>query len=105
MSYHYIGSELELFASAANWKTYLGVVLRRFVVGRVLEVGASIGSNVSYLHNDRVCEWTCLEPDPDLAARIEERLASGQLPANCRAVTGTTASIDGSMLFDTILYL
>jgi len=68
MSYHYIGSELELFAAATNWKAYLGGVLRRFVLGRVLEVGAGIGSNIPYLHNDLVAEWTALEPDQILPA-------------------------------------
>jgi len=105
MSYHYVGSELELFAAATNWKAYLAGVLRRFVVGRVLEVGAGIGSNISYLHNDLVSEWTALEPDADLARRIEERLGTSQLPANCRLVNGTIASIDSAARFDTILYL
>jgi len=105
MSYHYVGSELELFAGATNWKTYFGSVLRRFVVGRVLEVGAGIGSNIPYLHNDLVTEWTALEPDADLAIRIEERLAKGELPANCRLINGKVASVDSEALFDTILYI
>ena len=105
MSYHYVGSELELFAGATNWKTYFGSVLRRFVVGRVLEVGAGIGSNIPYLHNDLVTEWIALEPDADLAIRIEERLAKGELPANCRLINGTIASVDSEALFDTILYI
>ena len=105
MTYHYIGSELELFAGATNWKAYLGGILRPFVVGRVLEVGAGIGSNVSYLHNALVREWTCLEPDADLARRIEGRLRAGELPADCRVAEGTIASIDAAALFDTILYL
>jgi len=105
MTYCYVGSELELFAAATNWKAYLATILRPLVTGRVLEVGAGIGSNISYLHNGLVREWTCLEPDPNLARRIEERLATGQLPANCRMVTGTIASIDSAALFDTIVYL
>jgi hypothetical protein len=105
MSYNYIGSELELFAAATNWKVYLAGILRPFVVGRVLEVGAGIGSNISYLHNGLVREWTCLEPDANLACRIEGRLGTGELPANCRVVKGTIASIDAAALFDTILYL
>jgi Methyltransferase domain len=105
MSYYYIGSELELFAAATNWKAYLGGVLRRFVLGRVLEVGAGIGSNILYLHNDLVTEWTALEPDANLARCIEQLLTAGQLPANCRLVEGTIASIDAAALFDTILYL
>ncbi len=105
MSYHYVGSELELFAAANNWKAYFGSVLRRFVIGRVLEVGAGIGSNISYLHHDLVTEWTALEPDPDLAGHIEERLARGELPVNCRLVNGTIATVDSAALFDTILYI
>jgi SAM-dependent methyltransferase len=105
MSYHYVGSELELFAAAINWKAYVASVLRRFVIGRVLEVGAGIGSNIFYLHNDLVSEWTALEPDADLAGRIEERLARGELPANCRLVNGTIATVDSAALFDTILYI
>ena len=105
MSYHYVGSELELFAAATNWKAYLASVLRRFVIGRVLEVGAGIGSNILYLHNDLVSEWTALEPDADLALRIEERLARAELPPNCRLVNGTIATIDSAALFDTILYI
>ncbi len=105
MRYHYVGSELELFAAATNWKAYWASVLRRFVIGRVLDVGAGLGTNISYLHNDLVTEWTALEPDADLAGRIEERLARGELPANCRLVNGTIATVDSAALFDTILYI
>jgi methyltransferase family protein len=105
MSYHYVGSELELFAAATNWKAYLAAILRRFVAGRVLEVGAGIGSNTTCLHSGLVCEWTCLEPDANLASQIEDRVGTGQLPANCRVITGTIASIDAAARFDTILYL
>jgi SAM-dependent methyltransferase len=105
MSFHYIGVELEIFAAAANWKTYIAHSIVRFVSGRVLEVGAGIGINTVFLHNDRVCEWTCLEPDNDLAGRIEERLRHGELPQSCRVVNGTIASFDGAARFDTILYI
>jgi SAM-dependent methyltransferase len=105
MSYRYVGAELDLFLAAANWKAYVAQVLGRFVGGRVLEVGAGIGGNTGVLHNRRVREWVCLEPDPELAGRIEERLISGELPPNCRVVNGTIAAIDSAVRFDTILYL
>lgn len=105
MSYQYVGSELELFSAATNWKAYLATLLRPLAVGRVLEVGAGIGSNIPYLHNGLVRGWTCLEPDGSLARCIEERLARRELPANCSVVTGTIASIDADALFDAILYL
>ncbi len=105
MSRHYIGSELELFAAATNWKTYLAAILGRFIAGRVLEVGAGIGANIAYLCNPRVDNWTSLEPDPDLARRICRRIDSGEPPSPCRVVTGTIGDIDPTVTFDTILYL
>jgi SAM-dependent methyltransferase len=105
MSYHYVGSELELFAAATNWKAYIAQVLGRFISGRVLEVGAGIGSNTAHLDNARVSEWTCLEPDPDLARLIGGRGQVGEVRATCRVVTGKIEDIDRAALFDTILYL
>jgi SAM-dependent methyltransferase len=105
MSCHYVGTELERFAAAANWKSYFGALLRPFCGHRVLEIGAGIGSNVPYLWSDRVCEWTCLEPDPVLAGRIKERVAGGALPASCRVEIGTIARIEPAACFDSILYL
>ncbi|HUC70791.1 MAG TPA: class I SAM-dependent methyltransferase [Stellaceae bacterium] len=105
MSYRYIGAELDLFAAAANWKAYMARRLRPFIGGRVLEVGAGIGGNTVFLHNARVRGWICLEPDPDLAGRIERRLEAHELPPGCRVVTGTTAAVDPGAGVDTILYL
>jgi len=105
MSAQYAGTELELFASAKRWKAYFAQALAPFVGGRVLEVGAGIGSNVPYLHGGGVREWTSLEPDPALARRIEERVASGELPRDCRVVVGTLGGIADRARFDTILYL
>jgi len=105
MSYRYVGVELDVFAGAVNWKTYAAQKIERFISGRVLEVGAGIGANVRFLLNRRVCEWTCLEPDPDLAGRIKVRLLRGDLPPRVCVVAGTMASLDRSLQFDTILYL
>jgi SAM-dependent methyltransferase len=105
MSHRYVGSELELFSAAKTWKTYVASVLGRFIGGAVLEVGAGIGSNIPYLYNGRVGEWTSLEPDPDLAGCIEQARAAGALPPGLRVVAGTTDSIDTAARFDTILYL
>jgi len=105
MSHRYVGSELELFSAAKNWKTYVASVLSRFIGGTVLEVGAGIGSNITYLHSGRVCEWTSLEPDPDLARCIAQARAVGALPADLRVIAGTIDSVDTAARFDTILYL
>ncbi|MGH7044820.1 MAG: class I SAM-dependent methyltransferase [Stellaceae bacterium] len=105
MSYHYVGSELELFATATNWKSYLASVLDPFVTGRVLDVGAGIGTNIAYLCNPRVVEWTSLEPDPDLAQQIGAANALRRSLAPCRVATGTIGDLDPALRFDTILYL
>lgn len=105
MSHRYIGGELELFAAATNWKTYLAAVLGRFITGRVLEVGAGIGANIAYLRNPNVTAWTSIEPDRELADRISQRVRGGELPPACRVVSGTIGDLDPALRFDTILYL
>jgi SAM-dependent methyltransferase len=105
MNQAYVGSELELFAEATHWKSYFSSIVRPYVAGHVLEVGAGIGANVPYLYNDRVSSWTCLEPDPLLARRIEQHPAGKGPPQSCRIVLGTIDSIAETSHFDTILYL
>ena len=105
MTQHYVGGELELFATALNWKSYFAQVLRPFIAGRVLEVGAGIGANIPHLYGDSVREWTSLEPDLSLANEISTAVVGGILPANCRVITGTLDSIEPTLLYDTILYI
>ncbi len=105
MSYVYEGSELDLFAAARNWKTYVARELAPFIGGLVLEVGAGIGSNVPYLWSPRVDEWLCLEPDEAMARRIADRVAGGELPSNCRVRASGIAGLPAEPGFDTILYL
>lgn len=104
MTCRYAGGELELFAAAHCWKTYVGRVLKPFIGGRILEVGAGIGGNIPYLANDSVRDWTSLEPDEDQARRIAERAARREI-RDCRVITGTIADIDAAARFDSILYI
>jgi SAM-dependent methyltransferase len=101
----YVGSELELFAEARNWKRYLANRLRPHVGRRVLEVGAGIGGTTSFMCQGSEVSWVCCEPDRSLADRIEEKIASHALPANCSVHCGTTADIDRDSRFDTIIYI
>src|SRR5205823_1609577 len=105
MTEHYVGGELEMFATAVNWKSYFASVIRPFIAGRVLEVGAGIGANIPYLCTETVTEWMSLEPDPDLAGQISEAVAHGTLPARCRVAIGTLDDIDAGAHYDTILYI
>jgi len=98
--YQYEGAELDLFEKAANWKTYWSGRIARYVRGDVLEVGAGIGANTALMDGRQFISWTCLEPDAALAARIELPPAGRR-----RSIVGTTASLDPSDLFDSILYI
>ena len=48
-SYIYIGSELELFREAQNWKDYYYRMIRCHLGAEILEVGAGIGSTTKVL--------------------------------------------------------
>lgn len=104
-AFQYAGSELELFQRAYNWKAYWARHLAPYVHGKVLDVGAGIGANVSALSSPRVTGWTCLEPDGTLVETMRARQAKGELPANCGIRQGTLASLENKETFDTIVYI
>lgn len=97
----YCGSELELFSKALNWKRYYSRFLKPKIRGRVLEVGAGIGSNIHCLITENVTDWVSLEPDASLLA---------QIPADVEGINitrrhGTLKDLPESELFDVILYI
>ncbi|OKH19666.1 methyltransferase type 12 [Hydrococcus rivularis NIES-593] len=100
----YVGTELELFAQAKNWKDYLRVLLRRYIKGNVLEVGAGIGSNTRLLCRSQYQKWICLEPDTQLFQGLESSIKANGI-IDCFASNGTIDSLQEEQLFDTILYL
>lgn len=101
----YIGSELELFAEAANWKKYLKAELSPYLGESVLEVGAGLGGTTSFLCGGTARRWLCLEPDTGLAAELVSKIGSGALPGVCEALNGTIADLGADDFFDTILYV
>lgn len=103
--YAYVGTELDVFARATRWKTYYGSFLRPFLSGDVLEVGAGLGATTRVLCDGTARSWLCLEPDPSLAAKIDESIRSGAIPACCRVLAGDLASLPEETRFDAILYL
>jgi 2-polyprenyl-3-methyl-5-hydroxy-6-metoxy-1,4-benzoquinol methylase len=92
----YIGTELEIFQHARNWKAYYGRQLRPFLGNEVLEAGAGIGATTAALITDAQKRWVCLEPDASLAASIPRS-------AQIEVVVGTTADVREQ--FDSVLYL
>lgn len=104
-TYQYVGSELEVFSHARQWKTYYSGLLRNYLGKQVLEVGAGIGTTTEFLCSGAHETWTCLEPDPQLAEDIEKRRQLGILPSCCRLLVGTLADCDPESKYDTILYI
>ena len=105
MSYVYVGTELDLFASAEHWKSYVRRQVRPFLGRQVLEVGAGHGGTTRVLCDDRPERWVCLEPDSSLADRLIASISAGELPDCCEARIGTLADLDEGDRFDTILYM
>jgi hypothetical protein len=105
MNLCYPGTELELFAAATNWKSYVAALVGPYIGETVLDVGAGIGGHVPFLFKPGVRDWVCLEPDLELASRIARRIAEGELPAACRVVSATLDQINEVERFSTILYL
>ncbi len=101
----YVGSELELVSRYHNWKEYLSGIMRPYVRGCVLEVGAGIGSVTRMLCGRSSERWVCLEPDPTMSAMLQSRIREGLLPACCEVVTGMLADVPKGETFDTILYV
>lgn len=100
--YSYVGSELELFIKATQWKNYWASRVRPFVHGNVLDVGAGLGATFDYL-GDSAERWTCLEPDPALCEQLSARLASHPRPP--RVQCGTLDALSGDERFDSIVYI
>jgi SAM-dependent methyltransferase len=101
----YIGRELELFEKAHHWKSYYGKMLRPYLRGSVLEVGAGIGGTTTALCDPSIANWHCLEPDPLLSAQIQKKIDDGVLPKNVTIGTEYTFQLEQREQFDAILYM
>jgi SAM-dependent methyltransferase len=104
-NFRYVGSELELFAGAHNWKSYWSSQIRPFVVGDTIEVGAGIGANTRYLDRDGNRRWVCLEPDSRLIAQLTENLAQTTGSRKYEIACGRIQTLGDTREFDTIIYI
>src|SRR5258706_8672683 len=100
-SFQYMGSELEIFAHASHWKSYVQSKLRPYLVGDILEVGAGIGGTTRALNDGTQKRWVCLEPDSAFAEKIG---CLSQL-RNCEIRVGMLPDIKAQEKFDAILYI
>ena len=103
--YHYPGEELDVFALAHNWKTYVRSVVGEALTGDVLEVGAGIGATTRVLCDGRQRSWTCLEPDRDLVAALRKSIAEAHLPLAPQVMVGTISDLPPAPLYDAIVYM
>lgn len=101
--FRYVGAELDLFADAANWKSYWASQIQPYLHGDVLEVGAGIGANTSYLRPKGPGSSVSVEPDAELAAHLEEKFRTLSSERPHVALCGTTSALSGE--FDTVVYI
>ena len=104
-AYHYVGDELDLFARASHWKEYVRYCLMPHIRGSVLEVGAGIGGTTTFLRPSDHRDWRCLEPDPKLAAVLEQTLRQKWPRFEPDVLVGPIEALPGEQSFDTILYI
>lgn len=100
-SFQYMGSELEIFAHATNWKSYVRSQLRPYLVGDVLEVGAGIGGTTQAINDGTQRRWVCLEPD----AAFAEQISSLPHLQNCEVRVGMLPDLNPQERFDAVLYI
>ena len=101
----YIGSELEIFKHAVNWKRYYGELIRPYLGTTVLEVGAGIGATTEVLLTAEQTRWVCLEPDSSLVDEIVKKVSNGTLPPICEPRVGDISCLGEGELFDSVIYI
>lgn len=103
--FSYIGTELEIFNHATEWKSYYGKHLLPYLGSEVLEVGAGIGGTTKVLCAGEHRRWVCLEPDTTLITQINRQIADGELPPFCEARAVSSAELAADEKFDSIIYI
>jgi cyclopropane fatty-acyl-phospholipid synthase-like methyltransferase len=104
-SFIYSGTELDLFASARNWKAYWTRVIDPYLGQNVLELGAGIGATAQALRYRSYARWLSVEPDAAMVRMVKQTIHAGNLSPNHEVVCGTSLDVSGDERFDTVLYI
>jgi SAM-dependent methyltransferase len=100
----YVGTELELFATATNWKNYIAKKLRPYIRGSVIEVGAGLGGSTKYLCDRSIGRWLCLDPDANHVSYLKDLISARKLPPCCEVRCGVLTDLPEERA-DTIVYI
>jgi hypothetical protein len=103
--YKYIGEELDLFAAATVWKSYVRRQVGPYLGREVLEVGGGHGGTTRVFCTPEFTRWVCLEPDAALASRLSAAIEAKELPSCCSLVVGTLDDVRGQEPFDSLIYI
>lgn len=103
--YQYPGSELELFSAAKNWKQYVTKIIKPYIYGDLLEVGAGIGTNTLLFFNNNVSSIILLEPDKKFCDVLQKLSFNKSFSVSCSVINGYISDIPTTTKFDTILYI
>jgi SAM-dependent methyltransferase len=101
----YQGNELNIFQHATVWKNYYGSLIGPYLEGKVLEVGAGMGTTTRHLCSGKQEKWICLEPDPQLYAELERKVKANELPSCCIPFKGIIQDLPKEEKFNTIIYI
>lgn len=103
--YEYAGGELEVFSNASNWRSYWQSHVRNHLGGKVLEVGAGIGTVSRSLISEDIEKWVSLEPDSNLFRQLQSQLQHEISTGTAFALCGTLKDLPLKNKFDAILYI
>jgi 2-polyprenyl-3-methyl-5-hydroxy-6-metoxy-1,4-benzoquinol methylase len=101
----YIGTELEVFTHATNWRAYWQAQIQPYLGQTVLEVGAGIGTITKSLGAGDRRRWVALEPDLAMAERLRADRVAGLLPDACEIHRGGLDILPDVEIFESILYI
>jgi len=100
-----MGSELDLFSGATNWKNYWFLIIKPLLGQSVLEVGAGIGANSKLFAACKVEKWVAIEPDISLVNQIKNDWQITKYPVNFEIHAIASSGLASDCKFDTILYI